>query len=104
MKRFLFAFTLALALVAGSQGTARANGGTNYNGSIGLNLGFKIGFSYTSNCQQGYCPSSYCPSGYCPSPYDNFAPSHPYGAGSGSGYGSGYGYYAPQSYYGGYGY
>ena len=95
MKRFIFAFTLALALVAGSQGTARANGGTNYNGSIGLNLGFKIGFSYSGNCQQGYCPSS---------PYDNFAPSHPYGAGYGSGSGYGHGYNAPQSYYGGYGY
>lgn len=93
MKRFVFAVTLALALLAGSQDAARANGG----GGFTISIGFSIGFSASGKCQSGYCPS----------PYDNFAPSYaPYGYGYGADYGSGYGYgyYAAYPYYGGYGY
>ena len=73
MKRFIFAAVLALALVAGSQGTARA-GGFSY--GFGINLGFTIGFSASSSCYQGGCPSGSCaPMSYA-NPYDHFTPSY----------------------------
>jgi hypothetical protein len=97
MKRFVFAVTLALALLAGSQNTARANGG----GGFSISLGFSIGFSVSGGCQSGNCPS----------PYSNFAPSYGYapaygygGYGGYSGYGATYGYPSPYDYYGGFGY
>ena len=73
MKKFIFAFALAVALLAGSQNSAQA-------GTYGISFGLSLSVSTT--CTPNYCPPSYCP----PAPY--FAPAYPYA------------YYAPAPYYG----
>ena len=74
MKRFIFAVALALALVAGSQNTARA-GSCSF--GFGFNIGFTVGFSAFSSCNQGCCPPACysCPT-HSPSPYDHFTPAY----------------------------
>ena len=74
MKRFIFAVALALALVVGSQNSARAN---SYSYGFGINIGFTVGFSSFSSCNQGYCsPSCYSAPMSYPNPYDHFTPAY----------------------------